>query len=324
MRQFLLALAALLCLVAPRAALAEEDNSRIHRFAADIVIEDSGDFLVTEEIDFEVMPGSFKHGIYRDFPTVYSGFLGLRETVGFDVLEVTRNGAAEPYVLINGPAGERVRIGHENRLLREGVHRYRIVYRTSRQLFFHSSYDEIYWNVTGNEWVHPIDRAEVAIHLPPGTYATQSAGYTGYAGEDGQDFIETKRADGAVVFATTRPLEPYEGLTVAVAFPKGYVAEPSFEEKLSRGLADNLGALVALAGFVAVLLYFLVQWHRVGRDPEAGVIILLMWLWISAYLILIGAEVNAETEAQTRVDTTTGKPMPLGARGAVKADTLAE
>ena len=273
MRQFLLALAALFCLVAPRAALAEEDNSRIHRFAADIVIEDSGDFLVTEEIDFEVMPGSFKHGIYRDFPTVYSGFLGLRETVGFDVLEVTRNGAAEPYVLINGPAGERVRIGHENRLLREGVHRYRIVYRTSRQLFFHSSYDEIYWNVTGNEWVHPIDHAEVAIHLPPGTYATQSAGYTGYAGEDGQDFIETKRADGAVVFATTRPLEPYEGLTVAVAFPKGYVAEPSFEEKLSRGLADNLGALVALAGFVAVLLYFLVQWHRVGRDPEAGVII---------------------------------------------------
>ncbi len=272
-RQILLALLAWLFLAAPAAAQDEEDNSRIPRFASDIVIEENGDFLVTEEIDFVVMPGSSKHGIYRDFPTTYKGFLGLNETVGFDVLEVTRNGAPEPYVLIDGPAGQRVRIGHENLLLKDGLHHYRIVYRTERQLFFHSSYDEIYWNVTGNEWAHPIDRAEVAIHLPPGAYATQSAGYTGYEGEDGQDFTESKRADGAVVFTATRRLQPGEGLTVAVAFPKGYVAEPSFGEKLRRGLADNLGALIAVLGLIVTFLYFLVQWRRVGRDPEAGVII---------------------------------------------------
>ena len=54
----------------------------------------------------------------------------------------------------------------------------------------------------------------------------------------------------------------------------------------------------------------------------AGVIILLMWLWISAILILLGAELNAEAEAQTQKDTTTGDPMPMGARGAVKADQM--
>ncbi|MCK7614136.1 YihY/virulence factor BrkB family protein [Roseibium sediminicola] len=54
----------------------------------------------------------------------------------------------------------------------------------------------------------------------------------------------------------------------------------------------------------------------------AGVIILLMWLWMSAYIVLFGAELNGELEAQTRKDSTTGKPQPMGMRGAVKADVL--
>lgn len=272
LRRALVALLAFFVLAVPAAALAQ-DNDRIPRFAADIVVEESGDFLVTEEIDFLVTPGSQKHGIYRDFPTTYSGFLGLRDTVGFEVQEVTRDGGMEPYVRIEGPAGVRLRIGRENLLLQPGLHRYRIVYRTDRQLYFHSNRDEIYWNVTGNDWAHPIDRAEASIHLPPGADARESAGYTGYKGEDGKDYTESVEPDGSVFFATTRSLQPGEGLTVAVAFPKGYVTEPSLGEKLSRAVADNLGPLVAFLGLAVVFFYFLVQWRRVGRDPEAGVII---------------------------------------------------
>lgn len=54
----------------------------------------------------------------------------------------------------------------------------------------------------------------------------------------------------------------------------------------------------------------------------AGVVILLLWLWITNYLVLLGAEMNAEAEQQTARDTTKGDPMPLGERNAVKADTL--
>jgi membrane protein len=53
-----------------------------------------------------------------------------------------------------------------------------------------------------------------------------------------------------------------------------------------------------------------------------GAIILLMWLWLSAYIVLLGAELNAEIEAQTAIDSTIGAPMPMGARGARKADHL--
>ncbi len=56
----------------------------------------------------------------------------------------------------------------------------------------------------------------------------------------------------------------------------------------------------------------------------AGVVVLLMWFWISAFIILLGAELNAEMEAQTRADTTQGPDEPMGLRQAVKADTSGE
>jgi membrane protein len=49
----------------------------------------------------------------------------------------------------------------------------------------------------------------------------------------------------------------------------------------------------------------------------------MTWLWISAIIILIGAEIDAEMEHQTARDTTTGADKPMGARGARMADTLA-
>ena len=49
---------------------------------------------------------------------------------------------------------------------------------------------------------------------------------------------------------------------------------------------------------------------------------LLFWLWITAYAILLGAEINAEAEQQTAADTTKGPPKPMGQRDAVKADSL--
>jgi len=54
-----------------------------------------------------------------------------------------------------------------------------------------------------------------------------------------------------------------------------------------------------------------------------AVVVLLMWLYVSAYAVLLGAEINAETERQTAVDTTTGRARPIGRRGATVADEVA-
>ncbi len=52
----------------------------------------------------------------------------------------------------------------------------------------------------------------------------------------------------------------------------------------------------------------------------AGVVVLLLWFWITALVVLLGAEINSEAEGQTARDTTTGPAEPMGSRGAVKAD----
>ena len=49
---------------------------------------------------------------------------------------------------------------------------------------------------------------------------------------------------------------------------------------------------------------------------------MMMWMWISMIVVLLGAQLNAETEHQTAKDSTVGPDKPLGRRGAVKADTI--
>jgi len=55
----------------------------------------------------------------------------------------------------------------------------------------------------------------------------------------------------------------------------------------------------------------------------AGIIVLLLWLYLTGYVILLGAEINAELERQTARDTTVGEEKPLGTRRAEAADTVA-
>jgi membrane protein len=53
-----------------------------------------------------------------------------------------------------------------------------------------------------------------------------------------------------------------------------------------------------------------------------AVIGFMTWMWLSAIVVLLGGELDAEMEHQTARDTTVGKPKPMGARGARVADTL--
>jgi len=50
----------------------------------------------------------------------------------------------------------------------------------------------------------------------------------------------------------------------------------------------------------------------------------MLWIWLSAVILIVGAELNAEMEHQTARDSTTGRERPMGERGAVVADTLGE
>ncbi len=87
------------------------------------------------------------------------------------------------------------------------------------------------------------------------------------------------------------------------------------------------GAIVATLLWVIGSALFSVYVSHFGSynatyGSAAAVVILLTWFLLSSYVILIGAEINAESERQTREDTTTGGRKPLGQRGAYAADTV--
>lgn len=88
----------------------------------------------------------------------------------------------------------------------------------------------------------------------------------------------------------------------------------------------SVGALVATVVWLVVSLAFSLYVDNFGSYGEtygslAAVVVLLLWLWITVYVILLGAEINAESEEQTGRDTTKGPEQPLGQRDAVKADS---
>lgn len=90
----------------------------------------------------------------------------------------------------------------------------------------------------------------------------------------------------------------------------------------------SLGSVLATLLWVAATLGFGFYVSRFGTfDATYGslgaVVVLLLWLYLSAYAVLLGGLVNAETERQTARDTTTGTPRPMGTRGAAMADTSA-
>jgi membrane protein len=89
------------------------------------------------------------------------------------------------------------------------------------------------------------------------------------------------------------------------------------------------GAIVATVLWIGASLLFSIYVSNFGSYNEtygalAAVMILLLWLWISAFIVLLGAELNAEMEHQTERDTTTGRPKPRGQRGAYVADHVGE
>jgi uncharacterized membrane protein YgcG len=254
------------------AAPARAQSERILNFKSFVLVNPDGSLTVTEDITVRATGRQIKRGIIRDFPTTYRDRLGNTVRVGFDLEGVFRDGRTEPYHIQHVGNGVKIYIGQKNRFLRPGVYTYTIRYRVDRELGFFKDFDELYWNVTGNGWTFPIDQAEAVIELPSNAKILRYVAYTGYQGQRGQDFT-VQPGEHDIVFKTTRGLDAREGLTVAVAWPKGVVHEPTGQEKVAFFLRDNQGFAVGGIWMMVLLGFYLWSWNQVGRDPAKGTII---------------------------------------------------
>lgn len=262
-------------------ALAMPHEESIKSLTSLITVERDSSLLVQETIQVVALRKIIKRGIFRDFPTIYKNTLGVRQRVGFKVLEVLHNGKRANFVLEGitgqwGNSGTRIRVGDANKFLDTGVHTYQIRYRTTEQLLIpDESTDQLYWNVTGNGWDFPIQSASATVIFPfdvNGNKVTLE-GWTGKSGEKGQDFFQKLMPPNKAFFQTTEQLGNNEGFTIRVSWPKGFVHRPDASELQSRWIRDNGHILVGVGGLLVVLVYFGVVWSQVGVDPPKGTII---------------------------------------------------
>ena len=263
-------LAALLAVAIGAQPGSAQTRERIVDFHSEIWVHGDASMTVRETITVDSARRKIRRGIFRDFPTIYKSPSGRRVVVGFELQEVLRGGKREPFHTERQSNGVRIYIGNENVIIPTGRHVYRITYRTTRQLGFFDRFDELFWNVTGNGWDFPIERARATVHLPKGARVVNHAGYTGRTGKRGRDFNYAVQSDQTLAFKTSRTLKPGEGLSIAVSWPPGFVERPSNEQKIAYFLNDNSVALIGVFGLGVLLVYYLIVWLKVGRDPETG------------------------------------------------------
>ena len=250
-------------LVFPFAAKAKE---RIIAFDVTAEVQEDSSLFITERIRVMIEHNAIKHGIYRVLPTSRKAEKGLGSSHSYDFTSITLNGKTAPYAKASHSGNIAVAIGSEKVKAPLGEHTYEIRYSVTSHVLFFKDRDEIYLNVTGNDWKLPIDSASFTLILPGGAEKIlKTDAFTGQRGESGSDFV----MEGKNIFRTTRPFAVGEGLTVAVAWEKGIVSQPNYIR--IDWVADNREACVL--GLLALpFLYFLIFRSRLNPKPKQAVI----------------------------------------------------
>ena len=249
--------ALLACCATPAAA---QRSYTIDRFDAVIQVQRDASIDVTETITAGFV-GSW-NGIYRTIPVTYRTARGLNWTLGLSLQSAT-DGEGRPL---------RVEASRERHYIKFKIwvpgaaNTTRTVvlrYRATNGLRFFEDHDELYWNVTGDEWDVGIGAAAARIELPPGAEGLRAIAFNGVYGSTAQE-ASVATSGTTVRIAMPRALGFHEGLTAVVGWNKGVVTEPPVTARAQEVVSSNWPLLIPIPVFL--LAFFI--WRRRGKDPR--------------------------------------------------------
>jgi uncharacterized membrane protein len=234
---------------------------RIQSFNAHITVTRDGNVDVTEKIEAHFIGGPW-HGLYRSIPVEYVTPQGMNYTLFLNVERVTdANGGRLKF--------DSRHVRHYRKLkiyipeADDSVHTIYIQYSISDAIKFFEDHDELYWNVTGDEWDVPIESASASVVLPANAASVHAAAFTGAYGSRARDAV-TEVNGNEVEVHTTAPLAYHSGLTIAVGFDKGAIEPPTTLAIVGRFLRSNWPLFIPIVVFIVM---FRLWWTR-GRDPR--------------------------------------------------------
>ena len=253
----------LLTFLQPFSVAAEE---RILSMDVLATVRTDGTVAFRETLWVRVENVKINRGIVRVFPTDYKNTEGRWVGTKFKLISASIHHRPTMTKIERVGRNLEIRIGDPNVILSKGDHVFELTYETVGWIAFRDEFDELYWNVTGNDWEFPIDKAGFSLILPEGASVTKRVVFTGRRGERGENYAV--KPDGRVL--TRTPLALGEGLTVAFAWPKGFVTPPPLStwEWINKHRSP-----LAIVMTIVVSLYFSLVWYWKGRDPAKGVVI---------------------------------------------------
>jgi uncharacterized membrane protein len=255
-----LAFLALLAVVLSIPASAKE--LQIQKFNAEVIVEPDASVGVTENIEVNFI-GSW-HGLYRTIPVEYETPQGFNYSLNVK-LESARDDRGNSLKVETSRQGRYLKWKIYVDGATDAVRMITLSYRVKNGLKFFEDHDELYWNVTGDEWDVPIESASAQILLPQGVTGIRATDYTGARGSRAQN-AEITTGDTSVDATMLRPLGFHEGLTIVVGWDKGAVTEPGAGDKINQFLASNWPLFFP----ALVFLFMFWIWYTRGRDPRVG------------------------------------------------------
>lgn len=273
---FLLCLASGLYAQENEQALPDYYAEGIISFHSDITIENSGLVRISEHIKVYANGDKIKRGIFRDIPLYRPNKYGREQRIDINVLQVLKDSLETNYKVEEQGRSINIRIGDPDVILEPGVYEYIIKYQSKGHIGFFDGYDELYWNVTGNDWELPIVKASASIQLPGDAEVKQTACYTGPAGSTAPGCEIQDNGQQQPYFVTDHLLRPGEGLTIAAGFTPGIIERPPPPgpwEKFLEWFDAYKEYLLAVLGMLVLLPYLYFTWRKYGKDPEHPVVV---------------------------------------------------
>ncbi|MCX7615900.1 MAG: DUF2207 domain-containing protein [Patescibacteria group bacterium] len=194
------------------------ESEVIKSFNANIDIQKNGSLVVTETIIYD-FGSNQKHGIFRDIPLTSTNGPQLSINV-FNVSDEV----GEPYQYTTSVTNNvlRIKIGDPNVTV-SGVKTYVIGYRVYNAIRTFNDHDELYWNVTGNQWPVAIQDASALVRLPDFVaVGIKMDCFTGPQGSTQKNCVFNQNGAN-ISYSTTQSLNAKEGLTFVLGIPLGYI-----------------------------------------------------------------------------------------------------
>jgi len=230
-----------------------------------------GSMEMRENIKVLSLGEGIKRGIFRTLPLTWNRQDGKVFRVDYQVKSVLRDGVSEPFSLDKTAKKLTVRIGSPEHILKPAIYNYEIRYQVNNHFSRFDDWDELYWNVTGNDWGYPITKASFQLELPDASHYLNSEGrdtrlnsidiYTGINGAKEQN--ARILPNGTV--QTTQPLSEGEGLTVVYTWPRDILAgadDPQAALPLVHLLLPTLSTIALWIPVLLLVIYCLWWWRK--------------------------------------------------------------